>query len=397
VSGGSGIAAGIYMDNYTNHVQVKNNMISDTSIGVLLNETHDNIVSGNKTWKTRQAGFRASGRAAFPLTNNIVSTNTFFAARYFNEGSSGGPQEFLSPGEYWSSEDKSSMVTFGAGGNRAQNNKIVSLSDTDRPLWQHFGPGGIYGIDGRNDYTGVSWNALGNTDTQITPFSIKEAIVNPSGVSLIQNGTMEISTTTPWKTYFATKGAGSLTFGSRPGCNGSCAQFIPGTGGDLLISNTFNLITSPSTLYYIQYTEAGGVLGGGSAATVRRIVSPYDSFGYNKTHGVIAQGEKITVKNFFYATSSENARLDLYGKAGGETLYDDVSLVPVSSYELFDPYKYSAHLINEGETPKQFSCTDSGMSSCDAYDDGGAHINWPVSVLPHSSLIIIGKDAKWAK
>jgi hypothetical protein len=61
--------------------------------------------------------------------------------------------------------------------------------------------------------------------------------------------------------------------------------------------------------------------------------------------------------------------VDFYANPGKEIFFDDISLFKVQDYGFFDPYKNSAHLINNTGAPKSFTCLDAGIPLCDARDD----------------------------
>lgn len=62
-----------------------------------------------------------------------------------------------------------------------------------------------------------------------------------------------------------------------------------------------------------------------------------------------------------------------------------------------NPYANSAHLINESGFERTYTCLDVGLISCDAYDDFGTLVSWPITLPARSSMILLSKEVKWLK
>ncbi len=378
---------GIFLDNSTVHVRVLNNMISDVSIGLVLNEPSDTIFSNNKIWKASTAALSAGGRAGY-LLRNTVSNNVFFSDQYSTiDPQTGAPKKIVDYAQAWWPAVSADRVFKGPEANIVSGNKLLTFS----------GQGGnTVSFKGQN-YSQKEWNAFGPTDVQFSPVQTKHLAVTTVGNSLISNGQFN-SSGSSWTTYFSVPGTGRVDYGIYPQCGGSCAHFVAGNPGDLLISPKFNLDKTPGkNIYVLSYTAIGGVLGGGASATVRRTVSPWDNFGYQSGTATLAPGQTRKVMDLFYASNNADARMDLYGQPGKDVYFDDVALYKVSSYKFFDPYEYSRHLINNTSIEKIFSCADAKLPACDAVDENGKAVQWPVTLPPFSSVIIMAKDPAWVE
>lgn len=372
------LGAGIYLDNYTVRVSVLNNMISDTTTGIFLHEASNNIVSGNKVWKSSDESFSAAGNQG-TIRNNTVTGNVFFAASYIDTAQIQGKVYHYA--QKWSSSDLIDATTQDVRTNTIVNNKILTFSDMDTPT-----------INFANlvQKTVTEWNMEGASDIHVSPFVAKEIISNTSGDSLVVDGQMNASSS--WSTYFSNNALGSLSFDSYTGCTGMCAKFIAGNADDLLMSNTFPL--ERNQYYRLRYTMLGDAAISG-AAVIRKPTPNYDTFGYAKRYNRISNGLPVLIDDVFMATTNEMGRLDFYGTPNQVLYYDTVSIYKANNVQFFDPYRHSSHLINSTLFPRSFSCADARLTTCEAVDDAGNQVVWPVTLPPQTSKIILDKDSMW--
>ncbi len=374
--------AGIYLDNFTTHVTVRNNMISDVGVWLVLNEPSDTVLTGNKVWKASRTSLIAGGRLGY-LYRNKIADNEFFAARYTTENTQWVLENNVDYAEEWYAHAPIGQVLSWSDANMLSKNKIITFSDDTLPMISYYGK--EYGLN--------EWNSQGAQDMNYTPITTKNASIITKGDSLIQNSEMD-GTGKYWSSYFLNRWSWSLVFAPYPGCTGICARFIAGNGGDLLISSTFTL--DPTNTYVIRYTALAGKIGmDAGSVIVRRAGTPYESFGYNAYLPKLLPWQKVNIQALFHPTNIAPARIDLYGKPWQDIYYDSVWLSRVASYSFFDPYKYSAHVINNTAKTKTFSCADVGLPVCTAIDDQGNTVTWPITLNPYTSMIVLAKDPSW--
>lgn len=103
----------------------------------------------------------------------------------------------------------------------------------------------------------------------------------------------------------------------------------------------------------------------------------------------------MQVQSLFQPENRANARIDFYGKPGKDIYYDSITLSEIKNYQLFDPYQYSAHLINNTPNNKAFTCADANIPICTAFDDQGKVVAWPIVIQPYTSRIILARDMRW--
>jgi nitrous oxidase accessory protein NosD len=379
-------AWGIYLDNFTMNVTVRDNMISDIPVGIELHEVNDVVVTSNKTWKNSQAWLAVDSRDTETFRNTI-SGNTFFASQYqFLDPTNNTFVKKIHHAQRWAIYRAPEIAFAGTWANTVSSNSIVSFLSADSPQISY----------GLTDYTKNEWNISAPTDSYIAPVVTKDSKITTTGNSLISNGEMSGSGL-PWATYFQTPGSGSIDFGPYlQYCPTSCARFVSGNSWDLLLSNIVNLDSNTgSNIYLLSYTARAGIDTTDGTVVLRRAVSPYDNFGLQSPIWQIRSWEMTKEQSLFVAKNSANARVDFYANPGKEIFFDDVSLEKVQDYTFFDPYMHSAHLINNTASPKSFTCLDAGIPLCDARDDEWNTVSWPVMLAPYTSRIILSLDPSW--
>jgi parallel beta-helix repeat protein len=373
------LTAGVYLDNFTNNVLVKNNFISNVQRGIFLHEASDNKILNNKTWKT--AAYALGGSASSgDQYRNTISGNAFFAAKYNNESKSGGNADIESMASAWSNALSLSEIL---NSQTIINNRVVTFNSTNEPLFKY----------NNTSFNLTDWNVSGRSDVIVNPFESSKLKVATSGPNVILNGNMSGQL---WGAYFENKNQGERSTTTSPLCDELCTRLKSGAGGDILISNKFNLNSNRGdNLYLISVDFSAGSADTTGHVTIRRDGSPYDSFGYSKPLPIIKANTKYTLTDIFVATSSERAMLNIYGKVGTEIFVDNVSLYKVNNIKYFDPYAYSSHLINNTDLNKSFTCAEARIESCVAVDDDGNNINWPLILTPRSSKIIMSDTSSW--
>ena len=393
-TGGRGAhrATGIYLDELSSGIVVKGNIVSDVEIGIFFHNAAGNEVNGNTVWGASHASFSADETRSDTevIRANRVDGNLFMSYQGYRLSGAGIPEELPVHALEWDHPQDSSRFFRGEGANIVEANTVLTPSARDQASWAM----AVRGT--RSILPGAAWRTFASADTTATPAAYQPLRVTRSGVNLVKNGGLE--STSPWTAYFDPAGAGqgSFTIAPHAGCNGPCARFVPGRPSDQLSSNSFELGTQAGEdLYLLEYTAIGGTNGGLRKAIVRRASAPWDSLGLNQPSQPLAEGQRVRVQALFRATGTGPARIDFYGAVGGETFIDDVSLRAVKAYEIADLTRLTAHLMNLDNRPHDVACADTALSTCDAVDERGRPVRWPLHLGPRTSRIVFALDPNW--
>jgi hypothetical protein len=152
---------------------------------------------------------------------------------------------------------------------------------------------------------------------------------------------------------------------------------------------------SSSALYFLSYTATAGASGGQLKTEIHKDFSPYAVSGYNENRWEMIASAKFRQEAFFKPVDASMLRLTILGKPAADVFYDDVQLVRVSSMNLFDPKRYSAHLVNTSTASISFTCPTATLASCNVVDDLGKTVGWPVTVAPGTSKMVFAVDGYW--
>lgn len=384
-------AAAIYLDEYANQLDVVNNKISDVGIGVNLHKCQDNTISSNQVWLPAHASIRGESGvdAVDPLRNNVVTGNYSFLSRHFeNVAGLPLPQKQSSAAQEWTHPVAGASPFHGANPNVIGGNVVVTYGGPSSAQWviQSGSSRSRIGVD--------AWAQIADSDSVISPLNVQYARV--SGTPLVKNGDLDVALGS-WMSYFYPGGVpSSASLGPSTACLSSCLNFLPGTDLDVVFQAGVSVMPWTATsIYYIAYTAIAGSTAAQVKTEVRKDVAPFPLSGYDEDRWDIAAGTAVQQESFFSPIDSENIRISFKGKAGTHVMVDNVQLVQVSSMTLFDPRKYTAHLINNGAVQKNFNCVDAGLASCNVVDDNGAPLSWPITVNPGMSKVVFVVDNVW--
>ena len=109
----------------------------------------------------------------------------------------------------------------------------------------------------------------------------------------------------------------------------------------------------------------------------------------------IATGAATVIETLFTPGSSAEAALVFTVQAGRTMRIHEVSVVPLSSFELFSPMAESTLLTNDTSSTRAVTCAEAGMRSCTALDLAGNSVSWPVTLPAFASRVVVSADAKW--
>jgi parallel beta-helix repeat protein len=428
-------AYGIYLDETSAHVTVRNNVISNVEGGIYLHDAFENTVEGNKVRGVTYASFiGAQSRAAKSLYGNLIRNNDFFSLRSA-EVETGPGAIYDAPrtqvyAQVWDHPTDPLLllksVASGGYGNQSQGNQTLTVANGQVPSWRAIdsitttnGGGAIWALSTKGEVATTKlfhfekWRAwYGQTDTQNAAIPFKQyQLIGTPAPSLVNNA---INGYTGWDGYFPVPNPGSLTLGV-PGCDTFCLRMNFAKAGEFVHSNTFQLnMADNSPLYLLRYTVRAGVNGAIHGSTVRHALSPYASLGHKLPYLPLEPQQKIRIEQFMRTVRPEvstpqvvnDAILELRTTAGGydqaaakkDIYVDDVSFIPVESANVaFRPSMETLALsvVNLSKEEQTLSCGDLGqLPSCAYVDENGQNVS-PITVGRRASRYLFKKNTTW--
>lgn len=394
---GKNMAAGIFLDELTAGAQVQGNFIADTEVGVHLHDAAYNVISGNNIRAVSHVAVRgvASRTDVDALKGNRIVGNSLGYFTSLSELPGGEPTgRDRTYAQLWYHPSDPHALFQGAAPNVSELNQTVGVQSLQDVRWRLLRSGTEWVLDA------TGWQALAPQDSHSAPLVHRNYLFTTSGSSLITNGAFQQGTQS-WEHYLNPMGSGGFfQAGALPECptGQTCARWAPAVTGDNLTSAPFTLDTTPGqNLYLVQFNVTGGSGGAHSRATIRRRASPYENYGFGFTGNSVAQGESVAVEQFFRATGTSDAVLDLRTQVGGQGLYRNVSVHKVSSVELPSPSSLMGHLYNARSTDATFTCAMLSLSTCDVVDGNGQVVRWPVTLSAGASLSVYARDGRWLR
>jgi parallel beta-helix repeat protein len=395
---GKNMAAGIYLDELTSGAQISNNLVADTEVGIHLHDAAFNLVSDNQIRSASHAGIRGMGSRTDvdALKGNRISGNKLGYFSWLPELPGGEPSgKERSFAQVWYHPSNPQGLFQGATANVSEFNETVGVQSQQDVRWRL--------INGTVEWQlpAAGWQALATRDTHAAPAVLfRPYIANTANDSLIGNGNFGAGADT-WVHYLNPLSAlGSFRAGGLPDCSASqsCGRWTPGMTGDYLTTAPFTLSASAArNLYVLGYKVTGGPGGGNTKALIRRRVSPWENYGLSIPSTPVAQGETVTVEQFFRATGEADAVLDFRGQLGGISLYREVSLRQVNSVDWPNPSSLIGHLINARASSASFSCAMLALSTCDVVDAKGQSVSWPIMLEPKTAVSVYARDTRWLR
>jgi len=395
-SEGKNMAAGIFLDELTAGAEVRNNYIADTEVGVHLHDAAFNVIAGNVIRSVSHAGIRgvASRTDVNALKGNRISGNNigYFTSLSELPGgeATGRDRSYV---QLWYHPNDPQALFSGVSPNVSELNQTVGVQSLEDVRWRLVKSGGEWVLDA------AGWQAIAPQDSHRSSLLYRNYLVTTSGSSLIANGNFQQGTS-QWEHYLNPMGTGGFFLaGALAECPSQpCAHWAPAMTGDNLTSAPFTLNATPGqNLYLVRLTVTGGVGGGHSKVNVRRRVAPYENYGFGFTGTSLAQGETASIEQFFRATGTTDAVLDLKTQVGGQSFYRNASVLKVSAIELPNSAQLIGQFHNVRDNAASFTCTMLALSTCDVIDENGQTVAWPLTLPARSSMSVYARDNRWLR
>lgn len=389
VGAAASLVAGIYLDEASAGQDVVGNMINRTSVGINLHNSGNNLVQENDVWLSDHASLRVHSSDSSDLVRgNLIQDNRLYASSHLVSapGAAAPVMHLVHPQEWVNSGNAAEMFT-GADPNIVRRNVSTTMTGPSKVRWSL--------ISGMQQQTvdAAQWGTLAAQESVRAGYAARPFIVTGEGANLIPNDTFR----SPGADWTFTPGrpssSGSVSFGL---CGLDCAGFAIGNAGDLLTSSVFPLsATEGSRLYRLRLLAQAQSAGATLTLAVTRASADEAPMGLALTGEPVEAAAETAIEALFSATRSDLARLSITGSVGSTLRLREALLTPVGSYELFEPGRESALLAHAGTGPASIDCPATVLRTCAVEDLAGRAVQWPVTLAPGASLVVLSADAKW--
>lgn len=390
---GKNMGVGIFLDELSSGITITQNVVLDSEVGINFHDANYNTASNNVIRGVKSSGVRGFGsRTDVPaIKGNVVESNSIGYASPLamlpGDRESTGLEEMYA--QYWFHPNDVNGLFAGPDRNRSQNNTVVGVHAKDIYKWR-------MGQNGQNTLlTKAQWDQKASGEIITKPILYKSFNTIEES-NLITNG--NFSGTAPWTFYSDPMGSGASLTSSSSGCvtQSTCGLWVSGSSGDTLQSNEFTLnSTSGNNLYRVSFTAKGGIGGGNLRSGIRLNASPFTNYGYFIASTPLANGESVQADQFFRATGGANAVLDFKGAVNGQTFLENVKVRRVTNITYPD-FKALIRTVYNAQTESvQIECADLQISSCNAVNDGGNPVSFPITLAPNQQVTVYVQDAQW--
>ena len=324
---------GIYMDNQTNGVTIKNNTIFGcrNSFGIFLHDCYNDSVVGNILYNNARTQFYANDQGA--VSNNYVADNTFYSLE--------GEQLTANYGE--TTWDATKYILSGNGYYNTQN--LASICD-------------LYSVASFEQFSGEP--GITGNDTLIQNYIVDSLI----GSNLIRNPNFDNDLST-WQ--YA---------GSAPVWDTTHLDTCIGTSTNTLLKQSVHFEDS-TAIYRLSYdviSDGANMFG-------------YITWGNNTVGYFIADSTRRHFENFVKTESFSDTWMSIKVRGAIDSMvyFDNFEMYKVAATEI-SPTEKSKLFVNDTKATKSFSLTGT-------YTDlEGNVVTGSISLAPFTSRILIKQD-----
>jgi parallel beta-helix repeat protein len=336
------ITAGIYLDDYSRGVTVRNNVVGHAPIGIYVHNGSNHTIESNKVWLTTRAAIWAymDQADADYMTGNRFMNNELVPVALV-QGQWPAPPNLQTSQAIWYWQKRSNYNSFIAGGsNQFSGNRVVLLNES---TGQHMRVRGA-GFDTYLDTE--EWRRINPGETTASTPARYTPYVLSLGPEQLRGGTFD-SGWSDWGHWLSPQGTGGYAnpIAHAPGCTGGCITFASATPNDLINSPSFNLKAGhPYRIAMDAMFPAGGAI---AMPYVSSNGPPWESFATpgsftNLTRTQAATGQKIAYESVFQASASNEARLSLkLATQNAVTNIDNVSLREILAYSVYPSHEFA--------------------------------------------------------
>ena len=392
---GNDVVAGIYIDDFTRNVAVRQNLLVGMPRGVFAHNASDLTIEDNRIWLATQAGLWGSmGQTDADWMRGNVWRNNQIVPLVQVQAQPGALPSFTVSQAVWFWHVLDGEAALAAGRNSFSGNQVLQLQG---PLAAHVqlrGPGGERHIDP------LAWQALNPGEPLPQRPLHFEALQPQLGPELVNNGGFEAGLS-GWLAYRNPAGSGHevRALPSLAGCTGGCASFTAGFSDDLLGSSAF--VLRPGVPHVFRWTA---VLPGPAATVaapyISRDASPWDSMADERGYTSIgprraAVAGALPFEAYFMPKAANPARVNLQLETLRQAVaFDNVSVREVTGYTAARPADWVALAFAPSDSARSVGCAELGWpAGCSAVGLDGQPVPLPLALPAGSERLLMRADS----
>ena len=393
---GNDVVAGIYLDDFTRNVSVRNNLLVGMPRGVFAHNASGLTVEDNRIWLATEAALWASmdQTDADWMSGNVWRNNEIVPVVQA-QARAGALPTFAVSQAVWFWHVLAGEAALAPGRNTFSGNRVLQMQGPLAAHAQTRGPAGERTVDARG------WQALNPAELLPQRPLRFDAVVPLLGPELVLNGGFEAGLA-GWLGYRNPAGNGHelRALPGQAGCAGPCASFTAGYADDLLGSSAF--VLRPGVPHVYRWTAA--LTGGGSAMVaapyISRDVSPWDSMtdargftGYGPRR--VEDTEALHHESFFVPKGNAPARVNLQLETLGVAVaFDTVSVREVTGYGVARVGDWVALAFAPAQAARSLGCAELGWpSGCSAVGLDGRVVTLPLVVPAGGERLLLRADS----
>ena len=397
---GNDVVAGIYLDDFTRNVSVRNNLLVGMPQGVFVHNASGVTIEDNRIWLASQVALWASmdQTDADWMEGNVWRNNEIVPVVQ-TQAQTGALPAFTVSQAVWFWHVLAGEAALAPGRNTFSGNRVLQMQGPLAAHAQLRGPAGQRTVDAHG------WQALNPTDPlPLRPLRF-DALLPLLGPELVVNGGFEAGLE-GWHGYRNPAGNGHelRPLPNLAACNGPCASFTAGYRNDLIGSSAF--VLKPGAPHVYRWTA---VLPNVSSATVAapyisRDISPWDSMadargfvGYGTRR--VNAGEVLQHESYFIPKAAYPARVNLQLETlGVPVAVDTISVREVTGYGLAQASDWVALAVAPAQTARSVGCAELGWpAGCSAVALDGQLVVLPLALPANGARLLLRADSAFRR
>jgi parallel beta-helix repeat protein len=388
---------GIYLDDFSGNVNVRNNLIAGYPMGVLLHNASNTTVENNRIWFPSTVGvFVSMDQNDRDWSTGNVLRNNQIVPYIQAKAIAKNPLDFTVAQAIWFNHSLSGELALANGRNLFSGNRIFQLQG---PVHAYARVGGATTQRMLDD---LQWVALNPGEIRPSRPLRFDTLKLTLGTELIRDGQFTKGLAN-WRSFETNTASQFLAKAEAnvPGCENDCVSLRAGSNGDLLASQSFRTVSGQTYVYRWKALLPSGSSAIVGSPYVSRDSSPWDSMetslgyvGYGTRR--ISQGEALDFETFFIAKESSDARVNLQIETSGvPVFFDNVSIRAVLASTPFNFNEWATIAFAQPGSPQVLSCEDFGWPpNCKVVGLNGEKISVPFLLDSGADKILLRFDSE---
>jgi Periplasmic copper-binding protein (NosD) len=387
---------GVYLDDFTRGVSVRNNLIAGFPMGVFLHNASQMTVENNRIWFPSTVGLLVNMDQldADWSVGNVLRNNQIVPQVQANV-LPGELPTFAAAQAVWLIHALSGEAALSVGRNYFANNSVVQLQGPVQAYASVVGPTGQRAVDD------VQWLVMNPGEIKpLRPLRYDTLNLN-LGPELVSDGQFN-NGLAMWRTHQSTAGSLYATqqLSSFLGCDGPCVSMRASDAGDLLASKPFNMVAGQPHVYRWKTVMPGAATATVGQPYISRETTPWDVMADARGFVALgprraAAGEVLNFESFFVPKAASLSRVNLQLETAGIAVaFDAVSVRAILSASSFALTEWATIAFATQDASRTINCSDLGWpSGCNVVGIDGQTIALPHVLAAGTDKLLLRADS----